>query len=99
MLDHAFVFGVPVEAHRRAQPACNGGAGLAAILEVAGDAFDVDMTNVEQPLLVLPAPGGEPAQIQRVGLASEATVPGQETAQRSLLNLAEHRPVRLDRGR
>jgi hypothetical protein len=99
MLDHAFLFGVPVEAHHRARPACDGGAGLAAIFEVAGEAFDVDTTNVEQPLLVLPAPGGELAQIQHVVLAGEATVSGQKNEQRDVLNLAEHRLKHLDRGR
>ena len=64
VLDDAFFFGVAVEPDDRAQPAGDRGAGLAAVFEVAGEALDVDAADVEQALVVLPAPGGELAQIQ-----------------------------------
>ena len=63
VLDDAFFLGVAVEADHGAQAAADGGAGLAAIFEVAGEAFDVDSADVEQVPVVLPAPGGELAQI------------------------------------
>ena len=66
VLDDAFLLGVAVEADHGAQPAADGGAGLAAVFEVTGEAFDVDSADVEQALVVLPAPGGELAQIERV---------------------------------
>ena len=58
-------------------------AGLAAVLEVAGEALDVDAADIEQPVVVLPAPGGELAQIEGVGVAGEAAVAGQEPEQSS----------------
>ena len=48
VLDDAFLFGVAVEPDDRAQPAGDGGAGLAAVFEVAGEALDVDAADVEQ---------------------------------------------------
>ena len=71
VLDHAFFFGVAVEPDDRAQPAGDGGPSLAAVFEVAGEAFDVDPADVEQLMVVLPAPGSELTQIQGVGVAGE----------------------------
>ncbi len=48
---------------------------------------------------MLPAPGGELAQIQRVGVTCESAIAGQEPEQRGLLDLAQYRLVPLDRGR
>ena len=42
VLDHAFLFGVAVEADDRAQPARHRRSRLAAVLQVAGEALDVD---------------------------------------------------------
>jgi hypothetical protein len=63
VLDHPFLLGVAVEPDDRAQPAGDGGAGLAAVFEVAGEALDVDATDIEQAVVVLPTPGGELPQI------------------------------------
>ena len=57
MLDDTFLFGVTVEPDDRAQPAGNRGAGLTAVFEVAGEALDVDTADVEQAVIVSPAPG------------------------------------------
>ena len=48
---------------------------------------------------MLPAPGGELAQIERVGVTCEPAIAGQEPEQRGLLDLAQYRLVPLDRGR
>jgi hypothetical protein len=60
------------------QPAGDGGAGSSAGFEVAGEQLDVSASNGEQAQLPLAAPGGELAQVQGVGLAGHAGVPGQE---------------------
>lgn len=65
MLDDAFFFGVPVEADDGAQPTSDHGPGLAAILEIASEALDVNAANIAHPLIVLPAPSGELTQIRR----------------------------------
>jgi len=57
VLDDAFLLRVAVEADDRAQAAADGGASLAAVFEVTGKALDVDSVDVEQSLVVLPAPG------------------------------------------
>jgi hypothetical protein len=59
MGDDAFFSGVAVEADDRAQPAGHGGPGLAAVFEIAGEAFDVNPADVEQTVIVLPAPDSE----------------------------------------
>ena len=69
VLDHAFLFGVAVEPDDRAQPPRYRRPRPAAVLELAGEALDVDAANLEQAMLTVPAPGGELAQIQRVGVA------------------------------
>jgi len=85
-----------VEPDDRAQPAGHRRAGLAVIFEVGGEAFDVDPADVEQAAVVLPAPRGELAQIQRVGVTGEASVAGQEAEQRGSLDL---RPTPADTAR
>jgi len=98
MLDDTLLLGVPAEPDDRAQPASHRGPGPAAILEVAGEAFDVNASHVEQPVMVLPAPRGVLAQIQGVGVAGEAPVAGQESEQRRLLGLRQRRLVPLHCG-
>ena len=88
VLDEAFLLGVAVEPDDRAQPAGDGGPGLAALFEVASEALDVDPADVEQTVVVFPAPGGELAQIEGVGVAGEATVAGQESEHRHPLDVA-----------
>jgi hypothetical protein len=60
---------------------------------VAAEGLDVDAADVDEVLLVLPAPGGELAQVQRVGLAGEAAVASQEPEKCRLLELTERRLV------
>jgi hypothetical protein len=99
VLDDAFFLGVAIEADDRAQPASDRGPGLAAVFEIAGEAFDVDAAHVAQVMEVLPAPGGELTQVQGVGVAGVAAVAGQEPEQRHSLDVGQHRSVPLDRGR
>jgi len=60
------------------QPSPDGGAGPARRLGVAGEQLDVGAADGEQPQLAAVAPGGELAQVQGVGLAGHAAVPGHE---------------------
>jgi hypothetical protein len=99
VLDDAFFFGVAVEPDDRAQPAGDRRPGLATVFEVAGEALDIDAVDVEQLMLVLPAPGGELAQIQGVGVTGEAAVGGQEPEQRHPLDVGQHRLVPRDSSR
>ena len=98
MLDHPFFFGVAVETDDRAQPASDRGVSLAAVFEIVSRAFDVDPPDVEQLLVVLPAPDPELAQIQCVRLTGEAAVIGEESERRRLLEFGEHRLIPLDGG-
>ena len=71
--------GVPVEARAGAQPPGDGGPGAAAGFEVAGEALDVGAAGSEQGQVAALAPAGVLAQVQLVGLAGQAAVPGQES--------------------
>jgi hypothetical protein len=77
VLDHAFFFGVAVEADDRAQPARHRRRAVPRSFS-SREAFDVDATNLEQAVLMPPAPRGELAQVQRVGVAGIAAVAGEE---------------------
>ena len=98
VFDDALFFCVAVEPDDGAQAAGDGGAGLAAIFEIAGVALDVDAADVEEAMVVLRAPGGELAQVQGVGVAGEAAVAGQEPEQRHPLDVGQHRLVPRDSG-
>jgi hypothetical protein len=69
---------------------------VARVLEGSGEALDVDPVDVEQPTVVVPPPGGDLAQIQRVGGPGEPAVAGQEPDQRRLLHVGQDRLVPLD---
>ena len=97
MLDHPFLLGVAVEADDRAQPPRHRRPRLATVLELAGEALDVDAANLEQAVLTLPAPRRELAQIQRVGVTGVAAVAGEEPEQCCLLGFAHHRLIPLNR--
>jgi hypothetical protein len=88
VLDDAFLCGVAVEPDDREQPTRHRRPRLAAVLELAGEAFDVDAADLEQAVLTLPAPGGELAQIQRVGVAGVAAINGEEI--RAVLSARPH---------
>ena len=60
-------------------------------LHVAGKALDVGAAGLEQAQVVLVAPRRILAQIQRVRLAGQAGIGGQETSQGQLFLASEHR--------
>jgi hypothetical protein len=66
VIEQLFLDGVPVEPGHGAQASGDGGPGPAAGLQVAGEALNIGAASLEQPHLVLRAPAGELAQIQRV---------------------------------
>jgi len=76
VLEEFFLDGVAVEPGDGAQPAGDRGAGPSPGLQVAGEAFDVGAADGEQGQGADPAPGGELAQVQGVGVAGQAAVPG-----------------------
>ena len=63
-----------------AQPPGDGGPGPAAGFQVAGEALDVGAARLEQAHVVSLAPAGVLAQIQRVSLARQTRIAGQEPA-------------------
>jgi hypothetical protein len=81
---------VLVEPGHGAQAAGDGRPGAAAGLQVPGEAFDVSAAGLEQADVMLGAPAGELAQVQRVRLAGQAGVAGQAPSQGELLGLGEH---------
>ena len=72
---------VPVEPGDGAQPPGHGSPGAALGLQVAGEGLDIGAADGEQGDGAGPAPGGELAQVQCVGLAGQAAVTGQEPGQ------------------
>ena len=66
-----------------AQPPGDGSPGTASCVQVAGEAFDVGAADGQQGQGAGPAPSGELAQVQRVGLAGQAPVPGRNPARAS----------------
>ncbi len=78
VIQEFFLDGVLVESGDGAQPAGDGGAGAASCFQLPGEALDVGAADGEQVQGIGAAPGGELAQVQRPGLASQASVPGQE---------------------
>jgi hypothetical protein len=96
--DQAFLSGVAVETGHGAQPTGDGGPGPTQGLEVTGEALDVSAPRPEHCHPVFGAPGHVLAQIQRVGLAGQAAVAGQEPHQGELLVAAEQPVSRRERG-
>jgi hypothetical protein len=76
VLEELFFDGVLVEPGDGAQPPGDRGAGPAARFEFPGEGLDVRAADREQRQRAGAAPGGELAQVQGVGLASQAAVPG-----------------------
>jgi hypothetical protein len=60
------------------QPPGHCGAGSSGGLEVAAEQLDVGAAGGEERQAAALAPGGELAQVQYVGLAGQAGIPGQE---------------------
>jgi hypothetical protein len=85
-----FLFdGVLIEPGDGAQPPGDGSTATAARFQVASEAFDVGAADGEQVQGAGAAPGGELTQIQRVCLAGQAAVPGQEAGEREPFGVAE----------
>jgi hypothetical protein len=78
MLQQVFLNGVPVEAGDGAQPARDRRPGPSVGLHVPPEAFDVRPLRGKQMQSVLRAPRGVLPQIQRVRLAGQPAVAGQE---------------------
>src|SRR6266700_1956483 len=78
MVQELFLDRVPVEPGNGTQPAGDGRAGAAPGLEFSGEAFDVGAADREQRQGAGAAPGGELAQVHRVGLSCQSAVSGQE---------------------
>ena len=94
-----FLFdGVLVEPGDGAQPPGHGGATPAAGFQFAGEGLDVGAADGEQRKRAGAAPAGELPQVQGVGVAGQAAVPGQEPGERKPLGISEHRQDR-DEGR
>jgi hypothetical protein len=62
------------------------------LIEVAGEGVDVGSAGLEQGQLVVMAPLGELAQVERVGVAGQPGVAPEEPGQDSLLTSLNQRP-------
>ena len=69
-----------------------------SVLEVPAEALDVSSPDSEQSQAAAVTPGRELAQVQRVGFAGQAAVPGQEAGQGQLPLTGEHRAGRDESG-
>jgi hypothetical protein len=78
VIEQLLLYRVLVQPGDGAQAPGDGGAGAAPGLQVAGEALDVGAAGGEQGQSVRVAPGGVLAQVQLVGLAGQAAVPGQD---------------------
>jgi hypothetical protein len=67
-------------------------------LQVAGEGLDIAAADGKQGEGAGPAPGGELAQVECVGLAGQAAVPGQEPGEREPLGVGEDGLDRGERG-
>src|SRR5947209_1941829 len=97
-IEQFFLDRVLVEPGDGAQPPGDGGAGPASGFQVPGEALDVGAADGEQGHRAGPAPAGELAQVQGVGLPGQAAVPGQEPGEGESLGLGEGRLDRGERG-
>jgi hypothetical protein len=91
MVQEFFLDRAPVEPGDRRKPAGHGRGGPAAVFQVPGEQLDIGPPDREQRQRPVPAPCGELAQVQCIGFAGLAAVPGQEPGQRKPLRSGEHR--------
>jgi hypothetical protein len=89
VVEQFFFDGVLVEPGDGGQSAGDGGACPAFGFEFAGEGLDVRAADREQRQGPSPAPAGELAQVQGVGLAGEPAVPGQVPGEREPLGVSE----------
>jgi len=80
------------------QPPGHGGAGAPSGFQLAGEALDVAAADSEQDEGAGTAPSSELAQVECVGLAGQAAVPGQETGEREPFGVGEGGLDRSERG-
>jgi hypothetical protein len=76
VIKELFFDGVAVEVGDGAQPSGDDGPGAAAGFQVTGEALDVGTARLEQPQVMLLAPGHILAQVQGVRLAGRCNRPG-----------------------
>jgi hypothetical protein len=98
MLQKLFLDGVLVESGDGTEPSGDGGAGTAPCFQFAGEGLDIGAADGEQRQRAGAAPAGELAQVEGVGLAGQAALPGQVPSERGPLGISEHRLGR-DEGR
>jgi hypothetical protein len=89
MIQEFFLDGVLVEPGDGGQPPGDGGAGPAPGFQLPGEGFDAGAADGEQGQRAGAAPGGELAQVECVGLAGQATVPGQEPGEGEPFGIGE----------
>ena len=89
MIQELFFDGVLVEPRDGGQPASDGSASTAPGFQLAGEPFDVGAADREQGQGTGAAPAGELAQVQGVGLAGQAAVPGQVPGERESFGVGE----------
>jgi hypothetical protein len=90
VLEKLLLDGVAVEAGDCAKPPGNRRASPATLLEVTAEALDVRAPCLEEVDVVLLAPGGELAQVERVSLAGEPAVTGEESGESDSLGVGEY---------
>ena len=98
-LQEAFFFGVAVVSGHGAESAGHGGPGPAAFFEPASVAFNVGPAGPEEGDGPLLAPGGEPAQVEHVGVSGQTPISGQVPDQGLLLGIREGGVVEDNCGR
>ena len=86
-----FLDGVLVEPGDGAQPPGHGGTRPAVGFQFAGEGLDVGAADREQRQGTGAAPAGELAEVEGIGLAGQAAVPGQEPGEREPLGLGKGR--------
>jgi hypothetical protein len=91
MLEQVFFDGVPVEPGDGAQPAGDGDPCPAAGFHIPGEALNIGAAGLEQAQVVLLAPAGVLAQVQRVRLTGQAGVTGQEPSHGEPFRFSERR--------
>jgi hypothetical protein len=91
VVEELFLDGVPVEPGDGAQSPGHGCAGPPECFQFAGEGLDVGAAHREQRQRPATAPAGELAQVESVGLAGQAAVPGQEPSEGQPLCAGERR--------
>src|SRR5260370_10205236 len=91
VIEEFFLDRVLIEPGDGAQPAGDGGTSTSPGFQIAAKAFDVGAADGEQGQGAGAAPGGELTQVQRVRLAGQPAVPGQETSEGEAFGIGEWR--------